>query len=208
MAPNSNTIFISGNLSVADWFTARDETLREDTPEAWQSLFDAYFQQRLERRYFKPIETLRAHDTKLGEGFSITAILCTLIEFLAANRRGKIYRHAQPETAEFYSNSKDLFIAFLATELPFCSVFDASSARSFYENVRCGLLHEARTKGGWTIWADAGTDPFVDTKDRVVYRNDLQAAIVAYVARARAEIATDKHLQTALVRTFNGLSQE
>jgi hypothetical protein len=52
-----------------------------------------------------------------------------------------------------------LIISFLMTRTPFKEDFKTENmARDFYEGVRCGLLHEARTKNGWTIWAkDSGT---------------------------------------------------
>jgi hypothetical protein len=203
MATTGHTVFIAGNLTAADWASARDSLTTHGTPDDWKALFDTYFQQRLELRYLNPIKTLQQNDRYAGEGFTIAAIQCTLIEFLAAARLGKTYRYGQPETVEYYSNSSKMFINFLATESPFNRFFDAVSAKAFYENVRCGLLHEAQTKGGWTVRAGNGANVGVDPTGKVVYRNNLQSAIQEYLVRYREEVCNASTLQQAFIRKFN-----
>ena len=91
------------------------------------------------------------------------AIQCSLIEFLEATRLGKTYRRptkAQPLGQYEYFTSGDVFAAFSFKRSPFSKTFNEEAAEDFYLNVRCGLLHEARTKGGWRIWAD-GPDSVV-----------------------------------------------
>ena len=62
-----------------------------------------------------------------------------------------------------YSSSSDIFISFLTNRMPFKDEFNKDQARDFYISVRCGLLHEARTKNGWTIWAKPGSRDFLGT---------------------------------------------
>ena len=92
-----------------------------------------------------------------GEGFSIVALQCSLIEFLASTLEGKSYKYCPSKAVKCdvheYCNSKALYIRFLRSEHPFSQYFNEATARDFYENVRCPLLHEARTKGRWRILA-------------------------------------------------------
>lgn len=89
----------------------------------WKKAFEEYFVVRLSLRYLNPIKLLQEHGTFQGEGFSIVAIQCTLIEFLAAARAGKGYRlpkRGEPALGEFeYSKSAEMFIAFLSQIEPF-----------------------------------------------------------------------------------------
>jgi hypothetical protein len=59
-------------------------------------------------------------------------------------------------TYECSSNS-DIFISFLKNRMPFKDEFNEDQTRHFYISVRCGLLYEARTKNGRTIWAKHGS---------------------------------------------------
>jgi hypothetical protein len=81
-----------------------------------------------------------------------------IVEFLESTIQGKSYRFLRREAPPLgpyeYSSSSDIFVSFLVNRTPFSSDFKTEdTARDFYEGVRCGLLHEARTKNGWTVWA-------------------------------------------------------
>src|SRR5207247_768927 len=120
------------------------------SPHLWKEAFHAYFYQHLSSRYLKPIDLLRAGSSFDGEGFSVLAIHCTLIEFLESTLRGLTYRHRRRNDLPLgqfeYSESGKLFSSFLSTRQPFSSSFDNALAIDFYVCVRCALLHEARTK--------------------------------------------------------------
>jgi hypothetical protein len=62
--------------------------------------------------------------------------------------------------------------------MPFKDEFNEDQARDFYISVRCGLLHEARTKNGWTIWAKHGSRIIDATgAQKILYRDDFQKAL-------------------------------
>ena len=47
-----------------------------------------------------------------------------------------------------------MFVNFLSKREPFKQVFNEPLAKEFYKNIRCPLLHEAATRGGWVIRID------------------------------------------------------
>ncbi len=201
-------VYIAGSKTMDDWKAFRN-TLALGGDSEWKSAFEEYFHQRLSLRYLEPIRVLQDHGTFQGEGFSIVAIQCTLIEFLASTVEGKNYRFRRkgdPPLGPYeYSNSCDLFVTFLAARQPFQNVFDSVLARDFYAGVRCGLLHEARTKNGWTIWAKSPSGTIIDGGQKIVYRNDLQAGILAFVKWYESALKVEVSLQEAFVRKFDSL---
>lgn len=88
-------------------------------------------------RYFEPLERLPNNGKS---GFSIIAICCLSIEAYESFKRG-------------WENTKN------RSELAFCSFFDTEArfavlqglAATFYKHVRCGILHQVETTGGWRI---------------------------------------------------------
>lgn len=96
----------------------------------------AILKDRIEGRYFNQIDLL-SNDVN-ANGFTIMALNCLLIETLFQ------FRDGEEETPR--PNSKT-YPAFLLQE--FSSVFrDQKTAKSFYTNIRCGILHSAQTKNG------------------------------------------------------------
>lgn len=208
MTPTTHPALIAGKLDAAAWARDRDRAQKANTPDAWRTLFDTFLQQRLHLRYLRPIELLQANDKKLGEGFSMVALQCTLIEFLAAYRTGKAYVHGAKETDQVYSDCQKIFWKFLRDQAPFSAVFSGRVAKDFYASVRCGLLHEARTKNDWRIKASTNGKALpIEAEKKFVYRNDFQDAIKAYIARYREEVAYSAEFQNAFIRKFDSLAQ-
>ena len=103
-----------------------------------------------------------------GEGFTVVTVLCAIIECFAAFRIGRIHRHDKRngEPNYYYKNeSNSIFVEFILNEK--VKIFKDNfyqigqngiktdntpfNANDFYSDVRCGLMHEARTKKNWTI---------------------------------------------------------
>jgi len=80
-------------------------------------------------------------------------------------------------------------------------------AKEFYEKVRCGLLHEASTKGNWIIRTDNFSE-FHEYRepDNVIDRNIFELKIKEYLANYKAELLSDIDLQEAFIRKLNDLS--
>ena len=199
--------YIAGSKTDKDWQAIRS-TLVNGNAAAWQTAFNDYFIQRLNLRYLDPIKVLQENGSYLGEGFSIVAIQCSLIEFLESITEGITYRYlpgGQTLGQYEYSSSKNIFVAFLSTRAPFSNTFNTNAALDFYVNVRCGLLHEARTKNGWKIWADSPNGTIADVNNRIVYRNNFQQAILVYITSYGTLIQSDNTLQEAFIRKFDSL---
>lgn len=92
-------------------------------------------EQRLTERYFVP--TIWSDNS---HGFAIMAIACLMLESLESFRRGLSDSHRQSEA---------LFCAFFQRENKF-ALF-RPKAHEFYRHVRCGILHQGETTGGWRI---------------------------------------------------------
>jgi hypothetical protein len=109
--------------------------------------------------------------------------------------------------AHEYSNSGDLFISFLSGRQPFAKDFSKLLARDFYEGVRCALLHEARTKGGWTIRAKSTVANVVCAAPKIVYRDNFHAALLEFIEWYKGALLSDRVLQEAFIRKHDSLCQ-
>lgn len=207
---------IAGIRTSAEWTTLQGNLATEPPEtEAWRKAFEEFYLARLETRYFQPINRLVGEtDTKSGEGFSVVAILCTLVEFLESCERGHNFRYCKRgETpgANEYSQREagEYFTAFLVNREPFKSEFNGQSAESFYRHVRCGLLHEARTKGGWLVqWAEATELRMVEfgVPAPILYRNRFLEGFKKYLLDYRKRLEADSGLRSAFVRKFDCLA--
>jgi hypothetical protein len=207
-SPAPGRMLIAGGKSDHDWHKFREKLIPGGDPGIWSEAFNEYFYERLKTRYLDPIAMLQKNGTLAGEGFSIVAIQCTLIEFLASALEGSKYRYKrndQPHGPHEYSNSGELYVRFLSKTVPFKSHFDEAAASDFYASVRCGLLHEARTKNGWLIQAKSSASRPADTEKRIVFRDDFQAAICEFIRWYGEALCSTIPLQEAFVRKFDDL---
>jgi len=205
-----NDTRIAGDKTVADWNALKAEYSREKTEKFWRIAFTDFFKQRVETRYFAPIDCLSSQGSGTGEGFSIVAIQCTLIEFLGSTIEGKNYRFRKKQAPPLdkdteYDNSSDIFVRFLELKMPFSDLFrQEGSAIDFYKSVRCGLLHEARTKDLWTIVARRDSRTAVDTVNKVIDRDLFQECFNTFLRDYEEQILLRSDLQNALLRKLDG----
>jgi hypothetical protein len=203
---------IAGWKTADDWRMFRKALVIGGNPIQWQKAFDDYFRARLDLRYLNPIRLLQKNGTFQGEGFSIMAIECTLIEFLETTVQGISYRYVRrndPPLGPYeYSSSSRLFVSFLSTRDPFARDFDEALATDFYVSVRCGLLHEACTKNGWRVWAKGSTDAVIDKKERRVYRDTFHARLEEFVSSYGSALQSNTAFQEAFIRKFDSLCQD
>jgi hypothetical protein len=200
---------IAGSRTTDDWKACKAGLTVGEAPDQWTSAFRDFFYERMETRYFAPIRAIDAIRKSKGEGFSIVAIQCSLIEFLGSTLEGTSYKYRPDKEIPLgpyeYDDSGNLFTRFLTTATPFKAVFTKALAKDFYKSVRCGLLHEARTKNRWTILSVKAPDPFIDAKDKIIYRNDLQDAFIAFTDWYGSELPKNKEYQDAFIRKFDSL---
>lgn len=80
----------------------------------------------------------------LKHGFCTMAICCLMIETLQSFRKGL------PDTR---GQTRDVFLDFFKENKDF-QLNNDCLRESFYEGVRCGILHQAETTDGWKICRD------------------------------------------------------
>lgn len=169
--------------------------------ENWKTVINI-FEKRIETKFFEPLKQLKKHGNNEGSGFSMVAIECLLIELFAAFREGKTFNHRyskekNPPTYQ-YGDCQSLYVDFLTKIYPFNSQFSSDlekikndvnffSASKFYTEVRCGLLHEGKTKGKWTInlkKSDEPKDIFLkkEVNKLKIFRTALLRKIEEYLA--------------------------
>lgn len=120
---------ISRNYTVDDW-----KRLRFESDDDWKQGL-TIFLDRVETRYLEHVRALWERKTS---GFVVLALDSALIETLEQFRRG--VRNTP------WGNGKKYFVSFL-TETDFGRHFDSKLAKLFYEQIRCGLLHQTEAEG-------------------------------------------------------------
>lgn len=92
--------------------------------------------ERFTERYLDPIEA----DPAKKNGFTIMAVSCLMVESLESFRRGwKDTRNKSEQAFASFFSHWDQFAEFRTV------------SADFYRHVRCGILHQAETTGGWRI---------------------------------------------------------
>lgn len=194
------------------------------------------FNDRLNKKFFDPLEEIiKGYNKKCeenkkaeGEGFTIITVLCAVIECFAAFRVGKIFKHdkVNGEKDFYYKNeSKQIFTGFLLDKNVeiFKNNFyridatgnqiinDPLNATNFYSEVRCGLMHEARTKGNWTINTYSSAvnrvkdeSIFIEEKDgkKQIYRTVLFYRLKKYLSDYSTELRGDNLNGAKMRRLF------
>jgi len=200
---------LSSKKTIGDWKAIQPTLIAGANPGIWDNVLRDYYYDRLKTRYLDPIDAVRELNLSKGEGFAIVAIQCSLVEFLESCFQGINYRYKNPTPPHEYSNSGDVFVSFLTKRPPFNGTFtDGTLARDFYEAVRCGVLHEARTKGTWLIHAKSGSSLIVDRNGPdgpILYRDDFQEGIRTFIKNYRAAVPKESPLQQAFIRKFEHL---
>jgi hypothetical protein len=214
----SDTTKLSSKKTIGDWKAIQPKLESGASPEIWDDVLRDYYYDRLKTRYLDPIKAVKSlHLFKCrkpeGEGFAIVAIQCSLIEFLEGCFQGINYKLKKPAPPYEYSDSGAVFVSFLSNRVPFNVCFkNEDLAWDFYESVRCGVLHEARTKGAWRIWEKSELSLIVDPAGPVgpiLYRDDFQEAIIKFIEDYRATVPQKTELgvklQQAFIRKFEHL---
>lgn len=123
-----------------------------------------FIMQRFLERYIAPLETEKKN------GFCIMAVCCLMIETLESFYKG------WPNTN---GKSKSAFRFFFDRNTQL-SVF-RGHAQQFYTHVRCGILHQGETTGGWLIWRKGPLfDPDKKAINATKFLNALKSSLVNY----------------------------
>lgn len=216
---DSDMVF--GTFTIADWKVLRVKIKENQEDQTYPNEALKLLEKRLDTRYFEPIRKILDMEKEAGEGFAVMTLICSLIEFLQTCREGKIYEYGlNDDTKFYYGKGNKKFISFLTEQEPFKSEFKKdlplkdkakrinTVADHFYANVRCGLLHEAATNGGWLI--RSGTEKFVDVDKKIIYREKFNEAMHEYFESYRSEVLNGgdaQQLRYGLYRKLDSLCE-
>lgn len=190
--------------------------------ETWEEAI-LLFENRLKRKFFDPIQLIINGKTLKGEGFTIVTVQCALIEMFAAFRQGKIFNHSKSSSSPKYEyrESQKMFTSLLLSASIFKDNFWQLNGKNkvvkdrpfdsidFYRNVRCGLMHEARTKENWHINASPLTT-YVKTEKKFIvteegkikiYRTILHYRLLDYLSEYVNELRKDTK-ESEILRKF------
>ena len=156
-----STFKISGDFTNQDWIALRANPeiikvlTQEDNqvlPEQWKKAINV-FENRTKTRFLNPIEKIKNEGVRSGEGFSITLIAVVLMEAVAAFQFGKSYKERKPNqpfnaiSPSEYQSSAGLYKELFNNSDALKRDTNSDVRKRFYGYIRCGLVHEARTKG-------------------------------------------------------------
>ena len=158
-------IELASGFTVADYESAG----AQDSDKVAEAL-----RRRFTERYIEPVTPSDDKcNRKPVHGFTIMAVSCLLIESFESFRQG-------------WANSNG------QSQLAFCLFFDGHNdfatfrghAAQFYKNVRCGILHQAETTGGWKITRKERTPLFdpgpLPTINAILFLKHLRTVIDSF----------------------------
>lgn len=161
---------------------------------------------RYDERFLQPIRLLTAATGNWqGYGFSIMALCSLLIETIQSFWEGLPSTHtaelrklkndyAPPAEfeippREWPNRGEDIFVAFFANRL-FSPLFPGVDGVKFYTAVRCGLLHQAQTKDGFSLTAVGKSlwDQNGPTINRDLFSKAVRVSFFAYTTYLQCRV--------------------
>lgn len=216
-----------------EWLRIRQ--LIKDSAELndeWKLAFDL-FEKRITDRYFTPIDNIILFGEKIGEGFAIVSLQCSLIETFASFSGGKISEElAKDYFDEPYTRYRDFYYDnvgihysnFLTSANIFKDIFytinennnilpSSNFAISFYQDVRCALLHDCMTRNNWvinTIPEEKSEDvQFIQRKNgkkyiyRTLFQNALKIYLESYLKELRENTRRGEKMRKKFARRYD-----
>jgi hypothetical protein len=165
-------------MQVSPEFDASDWTSLDLTRESGWRKAAIILDDRIKGRFLGMVE--RIVDVEFS-GFAALALDCLLIETLQQFIEGV---HETPR-----GKGKEYFQRFL-TAASFGGEFDLNSAGKFYDQFRCGILHQAEIKGSSKVWkVGRMAQPTADGKGLIVnhqiLHDKVRVAFASYLRELR-----------------------
>ena len=192
---------IAGNLTISNW-EELSANLNCGNDNNWGRAF-YFFEERIRTRYINPIKSILEIGDNLGEGFAVVNLQCSLIETIESfingcnseyNTKIRKTQWKKGFTIIFNSN-KEIFISFFNNRTPFKEL--NIDGGLFYQDVRCGLLHETQTKNNWKIKCDTAESGLAyqeinnrNIVEKIIHRENFQIYLEKLIARYRISIIT------------------
>ena len=168
------------NIELARFYDDEKQKLITITVSDYNKLIDSedrngiahFIFNRLFSRYIRPynFDNLE-YKEKFKNGFSIIANLCLLVETLQSFKNG---------WGDSDGKSKKAFEQFFNNNTRFAELKQKGSA--IYKNVRCGILHQGETMGGWKITRKGIMlyDSATNTLDAVIFAERMKLSLYDY----------------------------
>lgn len=130
--------------------------------------------ERFDERYFRPIET---SDSK--HGFALMAIACLVVETLESFYQGR---------SDTKGKALQMFKEFFERDKSF-GIFQ-SGDNWFFRDIRCGILHQAETRGGWKI---SRSGSMLDKRNKIInataFLRQLRRSVESYASELQKDEA-------------------
>jgi len=153
-----DAVKLSSSVSVGHY---KQLETSKNKPAISQFIFERFFE-----RYISPLKSI---PRERKHGFNIIAISCLMIEALESFYLG--YEDTN-------GKSKQCFQSFFRHASYFSS-FNTISVK-FYHNVRCGILHQAETTGGWKITRKLNA-PLFNSRTLTINANSFLSGMESYL---------------------------
>lgn len=177
---------------------------------------------RLYERYIKPFEYLsdinkenidsgqheeanEAESTKkqykFRIGFSIMANMCLLIETLETFKQGEDDSNRKSENffKRFFDDYKQTHFQLSSDEM---KKIIGKGEYNFYKNVRCGILHQGETTGGWRI---NNGDKAIDVAKKLIDAKLFKDEMLKILKEIRENIKTNNTLAINCTKKVNAI---
>jgi hypothetical protein len=123
---------------------------------ASKKIIISLIEHRLNHRYIRPLSHVPVEPIDYKSGFLMMAVACLLIETLYSFRKGinDTDRKSEDAFKDFFTDYRDSFKEF---DECFPRGYTGKDGKwkkdgcSFYKHIRCGILHQAETTGGYRI---------------------------------------------------------
>ena len=171
--------------------------------ENWSKAIKIY-SDRIDERYILPLNNIINQDQENGceeqNAFVIAAIECLLIETMMQFFNG--WEKTKGNNTEVYKD-------FLSNE--FNGIFDEYSGKIFYEKIRCGILHQAQTKGHCKLTVD--TAVAIEKRDKNIIAVNpylLFESIRKWNEEYKCKLMDDKQekLRENFIKKMNSICKE
>lgn len=177
-------VMLSGRVSVAAYRKMEQHQAKADLA--------AFIEERLCERYIDPLESV---PSRRKNGFSIMAVGCLLIETLESFYQGWDDTSGKMERSSIAAFCKPVNARNRVSmgEVAFCYFFHRepefepyrSYAAEFFHHIRCGILHQGESTGGWRILRRG---PLFDSASKTVNATALLRTLRLCLGRYRKEL--------------------
>ena len=208
---------IAGNLTISNW-NELSKNLNCENDDNWGLAF-YFFEERIKTRYINPIKSILAIDDNLGEGFAVVNLQCSLIETIESFINGWKFSinpygwyKINGDKDQLIKKNQNIFESFFEKRKPLKDYEQKINGELFYQDVRCGLLHETQTKNNWKIRCDTAESGLAyqeidngNIVEKIIYRENFQRYLEGIIENYKNAISKGEDLKGVKIENFNGI---